>query len=146
MIAGFQKRGQRTVDRRHARGRGKGVLRPLDRGDAFLEHPHGRIAVAGIDELIRPAFDEARLGLFGTFVDEALGQIDRLGHLAILATPRACVDEFRLRLPVAHGRSSGNKKPPPEQVGANASDLFSGMFNVARNPVTNRHVTGDSAK
>jgi len=138
MIAGLQERGQRAVDGGHAGGGGEGVLRPLDGGDAFFEHPDRGVAVAGVDEFVGAGFDEPRLGLFGGVVDKALGQEDRLGHFAILAAARARMHQFRPRLPVRHRLSSDNKKPPPEREGVRllpaSTFLFSGLFYVARNP------------
>ena len=51
-----------------------------------------------------PDRDEARLGGLGVGIDEALGQEDRLGRLAVLAAPRAAVHQPRPRAPVVAHR------------------------------------------
>ena len=51
-----------------------------------------------------PDCDEARLGGRGVGIDEALGQEDRLGGLAVLAAPRAAVHQPRPRAPVVAHR------------------------------------------
>ena len=91
VIARAQHRGQRAVDGGHSAGGRKGVLSAFKLRHPVLEHAHGGVAVAGIDELVRAAFDEACLGGLGAVIDETLGQVDRFAHLAILAAPRAAM-------------------------------------------------------
>ena len=91
-VAGLDQRHHRAVDGRHAGRCGEGVLGPFQRRHSVLEHPARRVAVAGIDELIGAGLLEPALGLFGAVVSEALGQEQRLGHLAILAAAGAGVD------------------------------------------------------
>ena len=100
---------------------------------------------------------EARLGLLGAVVDEALGQEHRLRGLAELGAQRAAMHQLRLGAPVgSRWRSSGawrvsviarsspafagNKKPadpaPPVEPGAvdpgsSRARPFSELFNVA---------------
>ena len=85
------------------RGGGEGVLGALERGHALLEHAHRRVAVAGVDELVRAGGDEARLRRLGVGIDEALREVDRLGGLAVLAAAGAGVHQPGPRAPlVAH--------------------------------------------
>ena len=53
MVAGPQHRHERARHGGHARGRGEGVLGPLERGHPLLEHRGRGVAVAGVDELVR---------------------------------------------------------------------------------------------
>ena len=107
MVAGLELAEQRAVHRGHAGGGGEAVLGALERGHPLLEHPHRRVAVAGVDELVGAGGDEARLGGLGVGVDEALGQEDRLGGLAVLAAARPAVHQPRPRAPV-----SAHRHPP----------------------------------
>ncbi len=69
---------------------------------------HRRIAVAGIDEAGLFA-GEARVGLLGAVVDEALGQIERLGGLAVAASAPGRRAPGGWRLPSRSGlRSCGS--------------------------------------
>ena len=100
VVAGPELAEQRAVHRRHAGRGGEGVLGAFERRHPLLEHPHRRVAVAGVDELVGAGGDEARLGGRRVGVDEALGQEDRLGGLAILAAAGAAVHHPRPRAPV----------------------------------------------
>ena len=113
VIARATDRHQRRVDRRHARGRRERVLGPLKRGDAFFEHAHGRVAIAGIDEFILTQGDETRFGLLGGVIDEPLGQKDRFGHFAVLAAAGASVNLVGAFAPLGHcAILYANKKTP----------------------------------
>ena len=52
VVAGLELGEERAVHRRHAGGGGEGVLGALERRHALLEHAHGGVAVAGVDELV----------------------------------------------------------------------------------------------
>ena len=139
MIARLQDGGQRSSDRGHPTGRGEGIFGALERGNAIFKHAHRRVAVERIDELIltcmlKPGFRGLR-----TLIDNALREKNRLGHFAILAAPGSRMHKFRAGVPIfRHGDASfPNKKPPPRSAGGadRVPDLFSGLFNVARNPV-----------
>ena len=105
MIPRPQHRHQGTIHRRHAAGGGKGIFGAFQRRDAFLEHPGRGVAITGIDEFIALGLDEARLRRLGGRIDKALGQKDRLGHLAILAAAAAFMHQRGARLPIlAHLR------------------------------------------
>ena len=86
------------------------------------------------------------VGGLGRVVDEALGEEDRLAPLAVLGPADAAMHQLGALFPVvAHvslSRAFRPNKNPQTQVtrmGVPFDDLFSGVFNVARNPVTNRH-------
>ncbi|MPL84436.1 hypothetical protein SDC9_30401 [bioreactor metagenome] len=135
MVARCHQRHQRAVDRGHPRGAGKTVLGALDRRHPVLEHPRRRVAVAGIDELVRARGDEARLGDLGRGIDEALGQEQRLGHLAVLRAADAVMHEFRPGVPVfRHGPSpekvtrpnaAGRARQPAAAAGGSNSVMYS---------------------
>jgi hypothetical protein len=55
VIARPQHRGERAVHRCHAGRRCKAVFRPFEGCDPLFEHRHGGVAVAGVDEFVRPA-------------------------------------------------------------------------------------------
>src|SRR6202012_5980 len=57
------------------------------------------VGVARID-IARLVAGEARIGLFGSLVDEALGQVERLGRLAELRAVDAAADQLGRRFPV----------------------------------------------
>ena len=91
------------MHRCHAAGGSKGIFSALQRRDTFFEHPRGRVAVAGINKLVIPRFDKPRFGSFGGWIDKTLGQINRFGHLAILAAPAALMHQFGAGFPsIAH--------------------------------------------
>ena len=111
MVSGAELAHQRRMHRRHARGGGEPRFRALERGHAILEHPHSRVAVAGIDEALRLA-GKAGLGLGRRGVDEPLRQIERLGCLAVMAARGAAMHQTGAR-PVSVGhRLSGGARPP----------------------------------
>ena len=116
VIPGLQHRGQGAGNSRHAGSGGKGIFRPFKQRDPFLEHPHRRVAVTGIDEFVIPRLDEPRLGGLGTVIGKALRQKDGFAHFAILAAAHAPVDGFRSFVPVlAHidlRPFFGHKKTP----------------------------------
>ena len=123
MIACAQHRSQRAVDGGHARGAGKSGFGAFQRRDAVFEHAHGGVAIAGIDKLVAARLDKALLGSLGRGVGEALGQEDRLGHLAILAAADAVMHEFGACFPIVrHGAPPAQRKTPkPRGPGACAS-------------------------
>ena len=90
MVAGGELADQRGVDGGHAGGCGEGVLRPFERGDTFLKHADGRVAIAGVNEAVRLAV-EPRLRRFGVRVGEALREVERLRQLAMTASVGAGV-------------------------------------------------------
>ena len=51
-VTGLQQRTERHENRGHAAGRGETRLRALEQTQALLEHRHGRVAVAGVDEVV----------------------------------------------------------------------------------------------
>ncbi len=107
---------QSRVHRCHAAGRGEGGLRPFQRGDPVLEHRHGRVAVAGVDEAFLALGHlalEPGLGGLGIRVDEALGQIDRLGGLTVIAPAKALVHKPRARTITVVAHASHPGKPGP---------------------------------
>ena len=116
MVAGPKLAEQRPVHRRHARRGGEAVLGALERGHPLLEHPHRRIAVAGVDELVGPGGDETGFGGRGVGIDEPLGQEDRLGGLAVLAAARPAVHQSRPRAPVSAHQPPGHLRPAPSFV------------------------------
>ena len=123
MIARPQHGGERAVDGRHARGAGEGGLGAFQCRDPVFEHAHSGVAVAGVDELILARLDKALLGGLGRRVGEALGQENRLGHLAILAAADAVMHEFGACFPIVrHGAPPAQRKTPkPRGPGACAS-------------------------
>ena len=144
VIARFQDRRQRTIHSRHAGCRGKGIFGPFQHCNAFFEHRNGRVAVAGINKLILAQFDETLLSLFGSIVDEPLGQENGLAHLIVLAATATTMDQLGAFVPTLAHLSSpranlvfAHKKTPnrPSEGESLRPDLFSGLFNVARNPV-----------
>ncbi len=77
---------------RHAGRRGAGVLGAFEQRHALLEHPHGGVREARVDEAGVLAL-EARLGGLGGLVDEALRQEQRFRRLAEGRAQGAAVDE-----------------------------------------------------
>ncbi len=71
---------------------------PSSRRQPLLEHPVGRVGVARIDEAGLVA-GEARVGAFGRVVDEALGQVEGFGRLAVFAAVQAAADQLGGRIP-----------------------------------------------
>lgn len=120
MIAHLEHRGQRAIDGRHARCGCKRVFAAFQRRNTLLEHGHGRVAIAGIDELILAAFDEPCFGGFCVFVNKPLGQKDRFADFVVLAAARAAVNGLGAFVPAvvhlvipfhASRRKAQNKKP-----------------------------------
>ena len=83
-------------DRCHAAGGCARGLGALEGGHAPLEHGDGRIGEARVDEAWLLALEAGRAFL-GRFVDEALGQKQRLGSFAELRADLAGVDEASFR-------------------------------------------------
>ena len=103
MIARTQHGCKRPHDRRHAAGRGKGVFGAFQRRDALFKHPGCRVAIAGIDKFIVASLQKPGLGGLGGGIDKALGQENRLGHLAVLTAAAAFMHQFGAGFPsVAH--------------------------------------------
>ena len=99
---------------------------------ALLEHPHRRVAVAGIDELVGTGGDEPRLGGRRVRVDEALGQEDRLGGLAVLAAAGAAMHQPRPRAPVlAHCHALRVDPRPPLPPGGSRQRNSRGVAKMA---------------
>ena len=111
MIPRPQHRHQHARHGRHARSRGKGVFGAFQTGNSLFKHPRRGVAVAGIDELVLTRLDKARFSGFGIGIDKALGQKNRLGHLAILAAAAALVDKLGAGVPVF-----GHLRPPARKV------------------------------
>ena len=80
--------------------RGEGGFGPFKARDALFEHCNGGVAVAGVDIFIGAGFDETRLGGLGAVIDKALGQENRLAHLAILAALGAAMHGAGAGFPV----------------------------------------------
>ena len=92
MVTGLEQAGEGGVHRRHARGQGAAVLRALQQRQPLLEHLGRRAAVTGIDEPGVLAGEPA-VGRRRALVGEALGQIDRLTDLAVVAAHLAAADQ-----------------------------------------------------
>ncbi len=144
MVARAEHGHERAVDGGHAGGGGEGVLGPFKRGDAGFEHRGRGVAIAGVDEFVGSGLEKAGLGGLGGVVDEALGEEDGLADLAKLAAADAFVDREGAFAFLRHSRPPAplrcaKKKPRHLARVSGASraptPLFSGMFNVARNPV-----------
>ena len=71
----------------------------------------GEIGVYSQNVLDYCRFDKPRLSTFGIGIDKALGQKNRLGHLAILAAAAALVDKLGAGVPVF-----GHLMPPARKV------------------------------
>ena len=95
MVAAAQMAEQGGEHARHAAGGDVAALRPFQQGQARLQHLQRRVAVAGIDEAGLVA-GEARLGRRRAVIDEARGQEDRLGGLAIGRSSGAAADQHGL--------------------------------------------------
>ena len=109
-----------------------------------LERGYRRIAIARIDEFVGTRLDEPRFGGLGAGIGKTLRQIDRLGHLAVLAAPRATMHGNRACVPTVV-RFAGHNAPfiaarPRSAIPAGGPHLammpglFSGFFCVGRNP------------
>ncbi|CCC96685.1 protein of unknown function [Azospirillum baldaniorum] len=154
-VAGAQVRPQGAVHRGHAAGRGVGPGRPLILAQPVLEHRRGRVAEAGID-VAGAVVDEGALRLLRRAVDEAGGLVERLAGLVEGRAADAAMDQTGTRakprdvgiamIGARHGRcvSSVRRRGRPAQqktprpIGSRrgrGSDLFSGLFYVARKPV-----------
>ena len=81
VIAGLDLRKHGGGDGGHAGGGGARGFRALEQAHARLEHGHGRIGEARIDEARIVAL-ETRLGSLGGGIGEALREVERLGQLA----------------------------------------------------------------
>ena len=99
VIASAEHGGQGSGHRRHAGRGGKGVFGAFERGNAFFEHAHGRVAVSRVDEFVVAGLDKAGFGLFGAVIGKALCQKDRLAQFAILAPAGATVHGGGARVP-----------------------------------------------
>ncbi|MCY1233594.1 hypothetical protein D9M72_461430 [compost metagenome] len=132
MIAGLQLAEDCRGNGSHARSRGARVFGAFQHAHALFEHVVGRAAVAGIDEAFGLAL-ETRFCRLGCLVDEALGEEDRLGRLAVLGAGGSAVDELCCRAPVfAHVTITfKNKKNRPQKWAGLTPGLFSYLFNVA---------------
>ena len=82
VVAGPHQALQGHMHSGHAGGRGAAGLGSLQQGQAVLEHLRRRIAEALVDEPWLLA-GEPLIGRAGGVVGEALGEEERLGHLAI---------------------------------------------------------------
>ena len=99
MIAGPHQPHQRQVHRRHARRLRAAGLGAFQQRQPVLEHLHGRIGVARVDEA-RLVAGEAGVGALGAVVDVALGQKERLGGLAERRAHRAAAHQAGGDFPV----------------------------------------------
>ena len=84
-VAGLEVAEPCRVDGGHAGGGGAAGFGPFDQSEAAFEHGDGGVAEAGVlvvDDLV----GEGGLGLFGAVVDEAGGQVQRLGGFAVVRT------------------------------------------------------------
>ena len=77
VIAGLEVAEHRRGDRRHAGRRAARRFGAFEQAHALLEHGHGGIGVAAIDEAFLVAL-EAGLGLLGAVIDVARVEEDRL--------------------------------------------------------------------
>ena len=144
VIARSQHRGQRPIDGGHSAGRSKSVLCPFHRRDTLFKHGDRWVAVTGVDEFIVTRFQKPCFGIFSSVIDKALRHEDRFAYLIVLAAANTAVDGLGAFVPVAHLTSLAmrhQKTPTPGKVSGLRPYPFSGIFNVARNPVTNRHMT-----
>ena len=91
MVAGLEVAQQRGVDGGHAGGGGARLVGAFKQADALLEHGDRGIAEAAV--LVAVLVLEARLGLLGARVDEALRQEERFGSLAELGAQAPAVHE-----------------------------------------------------
>ncbi len=92
MVARLDLPHQRGRHGGHAGGRGARVLGAFEQRHALLEHPHGGVREARVDEPGILAL-EASLGGLGRVVDEALRQEERLRRLAEGRADGAAMDE-----------------------------------------------------
>src|SRR6516165_617587 len=135
-------------DRRHAARSASCGFGAFERTHPFLEHVHGGIGIAAIDEAFFVAL-EPRLGLLGGCIDVARVEEDRFRGLAELAPERTLVHEpgcltpslrrLVLVFPCRHGhpplRLTGAQKT--RNFGSSPKDRdfshgpFSDLFNVA---------------
>ena len=91
-VAGLEVAEQSGVDGGHASGGGATGLGALDEGEAGFEHGHGGVAEAGVLEVFDVAF-EGGFGLFGVVIDEAGGEVERLGGFAEMRALDAALHE-----------------------------------------------------
>ncbi len=120
MIAGLDVGHYCRVDGGHAARRGTRFLGALQQPHALFEHGDGRIAEAAVLEAGILVL-EARLGLLGAGVDEALRQEHGFGGFAELRAERAAVHELGFGRPLLggcrsivvarHARSCGLVRP-----------------------------------
>jgi hypothetical protein len=112
-VAGAQLAGERGEDRGHAGRRGARGLGALEQGHALLEHLHGGIAEARIDEALLP-IGEGVLGLLRRAIDIARGHVDGLAGLAEGRAQDAALDELGGEAPIllaaAVGRCGGGRR------------------------------------
>ena len=92
VVARFQQRHQRTVDGSHTGGGRETSFNAFEVGHAVFEHRNGRVAIAGIDELVVAQLDEALLCLLGSVVNEALGEEDGFAQFVVFAAADTAVN------------------------------------------------------
>ena len=94
-VAAVELAGQRGEDTGHAGAGGKAGLGALKRGKTVLEHRHGRVAVARIDETVGLA-GKGGGGLFGAVIDIAGGHVERLARLLEGGAVKPAPDKLRV--------------------------------------------------
>src|ERR1700760_1413706 len=88
----------------------------------LLEHAHGRIAVARIDEPGLLAL-EPRLGRLGAVIDEARGQIERLGRLAEFRAVETAAHQQGFRIEMSTHHVALSTSTPPAEGGGRAASV-----------------------
>ena len=133
------------VHGRHAGGRGPAGLRALDPGQALLQHRHGGVAEAGV-LVVADLAGEGGLGLLGAVIDEAGGEEERLGRLAVGAASGAAMHQPGRGTEAAEGRIWGRGHvatglschgpwtPAASRRRRAATGLFSALVSPRRNP------------
>ena len=130
------------MHRRHTTGGGKPIFGTLQSGDPLLKHPHSGIAISGINKFIRPGLLKPRLRRLGRGIGKALCHINCFRHFRKLRAPGAGMHRECTFIACHLTLLKGTKKPTGERRGlCHIPNPFSSLFNVARNPVTNRHVS-----
>ena len=133
VVARFQLSDERRRDRGHAGRRRPRSLRALEGRHAGLEHRHGRVREAGVDEAgLVPR--EAAFAFLGAGIDMALRQEERLGGLAELGAQRPAVDEKGLRAERrcrVLGHSEGEPIPLKARMGDRACCGVMAMINTS---------------
>ena len=115
-IAGFQMAEQGGMHGSHAGGGGATGLGAFEQGEATFEHGHGGVAEAGILVMLHLPLERG-FGLLGAVIDEAGGEKERLGSLAVSGALDSAMHEQAGRAERGGERMGRHERGPSERTG-----------------------------